>query len=174
MGLGLMSRLTQGLSNMARTMATGEAYLSKPKEVAEPKISGDFGILRFGTQFKDMGTKLNPFLSSVRPATGPTVARPEQAELKSSGGAFAPQMGMQISSGMNGLSDPINSLSSLVQMAQSQQMGTSDVAKIAADAQKLLVMQKAMDQVSEMVKMISQCMKAAHEAAMNSIRNLRG
>jgi hypothetical protein len=184
MGMGVMGRLAQGLRNTINTVSVGEAYLQKTKEVKAPEKFPELGVLQFGTRFRSSPGQINPFLSGVRPATGPTVARPGIQQFKGTGGAFAPEQGMQITSGMRGLQQPVSKLQALLtgpaaERALSAQNFGSNPEMLAGlqnappEVQQAMMQQSLMQNLSQMISMITSMLRASHDVAMNSIRNIK-
>src|SRR5262249_46411412 len=154
----------------------------KSTKVEAPKTYPELGVLQFGSRFRGMEGALNPFNSGVRPATGPTIGRPGLEQFKGTGGALAPEQTMQVTSGFRGLDAPMRGLDQLSQLGASNPMlqglggqpPPADLQSISMQMMKQYQTQQQMEQISRLFQTISSILKAQHEIAMNSIRNLRG
>jgi len=203
MGLGILGRFTQGIRTAVNTVSVAEAHMAQPKKVEGPKTFPELGVLQFGSRFRSMDGMLNPFTSGVRPATGPTVARPGMEQFKGTGGAFAPEQTMQITGGLRG-GDPamarldqlrsmlannpqiqgapaqigqqfnLGNLSQLDAVTPGQAKSAFDAAGVPMDAQRMFFMNQATQQLERMADLRATMSKAAHDVAMNAIRNLKG
>lgn len=190
MGMGIGARFFNGIKSAVNTVAVAEAHMAKTEKVKGPEKYPELGVLQFGSRFRGMDGAINPFNSGVRPATGPSVSRPGIQQFKGTGGAFAPEQGMQMSTGMRGLQDPVQKLgaildtfaknpggekfSSLSIQSPAQMKMELDAQGVPPDQQRMVMLQMGMQQVERMTQLITTLMKAAHDIALNSIRNLKG
>jgi hypothetical protein len=187
MGMGIAGRFFQGVRNAVNTVSVAEAHMAQTKKVEAPKTYPELGVLQFGSRFQSMEGTLNPFNSGVRPATGPTVARPGMEQFKGTGGAFAGEQTLQMTSGLRGLDAPVGQFQQLsdvagrnpqIQAMQSQVAslppGTDPMAAIAMESARAFQTQQAMENMDRMFKTISQILASGHEIAMNAIRNMKG
>jgi hypothetical protein len=140
---------------------------------------------------------LNPFHSGIRPATGPTVARPGQRQFLGTGGAFAPEQTLQMTSGLRGLKAPldflggtINALTKNPQIVKNQPQfqglldkfgGTlantpevrNAMQSFPPDIAHTMMVQQQVQAMERMFSQLTNIMKATHDVAMNSVRNLK-
>lgn len=202
MGMSLTNRFFQGIRSAVNTVSVAEAHMAKTKKVEGPKTFPELGVLQFGSRFRSMEGMLNPFTSGVRPAMGPTIGRPGLEQFKGTGGAFAPEQTLQMTSGFRNLGPTLGQLERVqgllsnnpsIQQAPSQVgqfnvgnlsqldvaspgqfQGAFDAAGVPADMQRMFFMNQAMQQIERLAQLISTILKAAHDVAMNSIRNMKG
>jgi len=203
MGLSLSNRFFSGIRSAVNTVAVAEAHMAKTKKAEAPKNFPELGVLQFGSRFRGMEGAINPFNSGVRPATGPTIGRPGLEQFKGTGGAFAPEQSLGMTSGFRGLNAPMMGLEQLQALGASNpqlqavagqmagmgmgpdlgfgplgQIGGSQLPgqlqSMPMEMMRQYQTQQQMEQISRLFQTISSILKAQHEIAMNSIRNLKG
>ena len=202
MGMGIAGRFFQGIRSAVNTVSVAEAHMAQAKKVEGPKTFPELGVLQFGSRFRSMEGVMNPFTSGVRPATGPSVSRPGNEMFKGTGGAFAPEQTLQMTSGIGNMGGTLGQLAQFsnvmagnptlqataapfqqfnaqnmagLDVASPQQMQNAlDSAGVPPDQQQFFFLQQQMQQLDRLFQLVTTMKKAEHDIAMNSIRNLKG